>query len=425
MCDVCGKNKKNEIQIYIDGRPLHICDSCVSQNFLMLYAFGTMPKDGKTPEKEDGFASENAITLTPSQICAELDKRVIGQDKAKKIISVAIYNHYKRIFRGAADVQKSNILMLGPSGCGKTEIARSIANILDVPFVICDATSVTEAGYVGDDVENMLLRLYQAAGEDLELAEHGIIYIDEIDKIARKSEGRSITRDVSGEGVQQALLKIIEGADIDVPLAGGRKHPQGERIRMNTRDILFICGGAFEELTMKKESKKETAAIGFGAVKENQEKNDSLIIDAKTLEKQGMIPELIGRLPVRCVLNPLTKEDLKRILTEPVFSIIGQYERLFDLDDVDLVFQDSALNYIAEKANKNGTGARGLRSIIEEEMNDLMYEIPDEKDKVNTVTVSADKNGLHFKKSFHKNRNAKRIEKELGAFIEESENKVC
>lgn len=310
----------------------------------------------------------------PREIKAFLDTRIIGQEEAKKTISVAIYNHYKRCqnIEKAQHIKKSNILLVGPTGCGKTEIARAIAEIVGVPFCICDATTVTQAGYVGDDVENMLLRLIQSADMDVASAEWGIIYVDEIDKIARKGENASITRDVSGEGVQQALLKIIEGSEVDVVLAGGRKHPQdNNRISFNTENVLFICGGAFEELTMN-HTKNET--ISFIDSEKTEEQSTS--IEEKDLVKQGIIPELVGRLPVITRLNELTEDDLKRILTEPENAITKQYTELLALDGVDLKWDESVLTYIAKKAKEKGTGARGLKSIIEKSMMDLMYTIP-------------------------------------------------
>ena len=331
---------------------------------------------------------------TPKAIKAFLDTRVIGQESAKKIISVAIYNHYKRIATGRTDIKKSNILMLGPSGCGKTEIARAVAEMIDVPFCICDATTVTQAGYVGDDVENMLLRLLQAAGMDLNAAECGIIYIDELDKIARKGENASITRDVSGEGVQQALLKIIEGSEVDVALTFGRKHPNSpDRVRFNTENVLFICGGAFEGLTM---SKPATTAIGF--THEAASETTKPEIDSKAIVKQGIIPELMGRLPIIATLNELTEDELKRILTEPNNSIISQYNKLLYIDDINLKWDDAVLTHIAKTAKEKGTGARGLKSIIESVMTDLMFEIPGSEYK-GEILMTLENDKIVYKKT--------------------------
>ncbi len=337
---------------------------------------------------------KNLKLKTPKEIKAYLDDYVIGQDEAKKTVSIAIYNHYKRLINDRTDIQKSNILMLGPTGVGKTEIARTVAKMLDVPFAICDATTLTEAGYVGDDAENILLRLIQNADWEIERAEWGIIYLDEIDKIAREGENRSITRDVSGEGVQQALLKIIEGAEIEVPITGGRKHPLGERVLINTENILFICGGAFEGLTMKKE---KSAPLGFGAVKERDSFEDlakNNKITAKDIEKQGIIPELAGRLPIIATLNPLKKDDLAKILTEPKNSIYHQYSEFLSMDNASFLIDDKAVDRITEDAINNNTGARGLKGIIENAIKDAMFDIPSISGKKQVVLTVSDKNEL-------------------------------
>lgn len=391
MCIICNKNKKNEIKVSFE--PLfsneYICSSCIEDLIAVSLANLEHHELKEIVEKKNTFN-----ILTPKQIKAELDKKVIGQEEAKKVISVAIYNHYKRITNNAFNIQKSNVLMIGPTGVGKTEIARGCAKILDVPFAIADATTITEAGYVGDDVENILLKLIQAADGDVKKAEYGIIYIDEIDKIARKGENTSITRDVSGEGVQQALLKIIEGTVSSVPVAGGRKHPHGERYEIDTSNILFICAGAFESISM--DSPEVIKHVGFGAKNETKDSYESSTVDAKKIIKAGMIPELVGRLPVIVKLNELTENDLKRILTEPENSIVSQYKDLLSLDNVNLKFTNAALEHIAHIAYENKTGARGLKSIIEKKMIDLMFEAPSEN--ISEVTVSVSNGEIILKK---------------------------
>lgn len=376
-CAFCGKNENQVKMLVKSPMGIFICNNCV-------FFCNMMMEDEYENTLESGGEDLNLANLPkPAEIKEQLDAYVIGQERAKKALSVAVYNHYKRILQKSSndvEIQKSNILLLGPTGVGKTYLAQNLAKTLKVPFAISDATTLTEAGYVGEDVENILLRLIQAADYDIEKAERGIIYIDEIDKVSRRSENRSITRDVSGEGVQQALLKILEGTISNVPPQGGRKHPNQDFIQINTENILFICGGAFDGIGDMIEKRSGSSVIGYGGsvlTKDAKKKNRTLEkAEAHDIVKYGLIPELVGRLPVIVALDELNEEAFIKILTEPKNSIVKQYKKLFEIDGAELEFTDEALKAIAQIASKRDTGARGLRSIIEKILQDVMFETP-------------------------------------------------
>jgi endopeptidase Clp ATP-binding regulatory subunit (clpX) len=383
-CSFCGREKK-EVNLLIAGMEGHICDSCVEQ------AYAIVEEEFK---KDNSFSTKEFNIMKPKEIKSFLDQYVIGQEHAKKILSVAVYNHYKRLNQTVSsdetEIEKSNIVMVGETGTGKTLLARTIARMLHVPFTIVDATVLTEAGYVGEDIESLLTRLLQAADYNVEAAERGIVFIDEIDKIARKGDNPSITRDVSGEGVQQGLLKLLEGSVVNVPPQGGRKHPEQKMIAVNTKNILFICGGAFDGIDKKIAQRLNTKIVGYGAQKKvNSIDRNNMIqyISPQDLKSFGLIPEIIGRMPVLTYLEPLDREALRSILTEPKNSLIKQYVKLFELDHIELSFDEDALEFIVDKAIEFKLGARGLRSICENIMNDAMFDAPTDNIKQMCITL--------------------------------------
>lgn len=395
-CSFCDASESEENPL-IAGNGVYICKNCVTSAYKIMFG------DEKETQNSDSQELVDAVAklMTPKELNAFLGDYIIGQERARKLLSVAVYNHYKRIFKihnvkdDDTEIAKSNVLLIGPTGSGKTLMAQTIARVLNVPIAIADATSLTEAGYVGEDVENILTKLLQAADGDVERAEQGIVFIDEVDKISRMSENRSITRDVSGEGVQQALLKIIEGSVVNIPPKGGRKHPNQDFTAIDTSNILFICGGAFDGLGEILKKKQGENVLGFGQEKKTKDEQKMTydMVEPDDLVSYGLIPELIGRLPIIASLNEISEDDMVRILTEPKNSLIKQYKKLFSIDEVELNFEDDALKAIATKAIKRKTGARGLRAILEENMIDIMYELPEYSGYEVLITKEVIENG--------------------------------
>ena len=384
-CSFCGRQKK-DVDVLIAGITGHICDACIGQANLIV--------QDEVVQKTTGDLEKSLTLLKPSEILSSLNEYVIGQDESKKVLSVAVYNHYKRLLQKDTDddieIEKSNVILCGETGTGKTLLAKTIAKMLNVPFCIADATVLTEAGYVGEDVESILSRLLQAADYDVKSAERGIVFIDEIDKVARKSDNPSITRDVSGEGVQQAMLKLLEGSVVGVPPQGGRKHPEQKMTQIDTKNILFICGGAFDGIQKIIERRVKTQAIGFNSSEGDLINNENLLsyVNQLDIKKYGLIPELIGRFPVLTFLNPLNKETLRQILTQPKNALIKQYEKLFELDEVQLNIDSKVLDYIVDKAIELKLGARGLRSICEAILTDAMFDAPSSSQKEMNINLT-------------------------------------